>query len=98
MPEHGLVHLLELQKEELVIVEVQIDGGSPAAGKSAGGLALPEGSRLISVIREGRTELVEAGPAAPGRPGARDRSDEPGGGPAPRASRRAQVARAHSAH
>ena len=59
MPEHGLVRLLELQKEGLEIVEVQIEGGSPAVGSRAGGLSLPAGSRLISVFRHGRTELVE---------------------------------------
>ena len=60
VPEHGLVQLLQLQKEGLVVVEVQVEGGSPAAGKKAGGLSIPEGSRLISVFHEGRTELVEA--------------------------------------
>ncbi len=67
VPEHGLVRLLELQKEGLVVVEVQIEGGSPAAGKKAGGLGLPSGSRLISVFRQGRTELVE--PSTVVRPG-----------------------------
>ena len=67
VPEHGLVQLLQLQKEGLVVVEVQVEGGSPAARKSAGGLSLPEGSRLISVFREGRTELVE--PSTVLRPG-----------------------------
>ena len=67
VPEHGLVRLLELQKEGLVVVEVQIQGGSPAAGKKAGGLGLPSGSRLISVFRQGRTELVE--PSTVVRPG-----------------------------
>jgi len=61
LPEHGMVRLLELQKEGLEIVEVQIEGGSPAAGSRAGGLSLPGGSRLISVFRHGRTELVEPG-------------------------------------
>jgi len=59
MPEHGLVRLLELQKEGLIVAEVQVEGGSPAAGKRAGGLGVPAGSRLISVFRHGRTELVE---------------------------------------
>ena len=67
MPEHGLVRLLELQKEGLVVVEVQVEGESPAAGKKAGGLGLPSGSRLISVFRQGRTELVD--PATVMRPG-----------------------------
>ena len=59
VPEHGLVQLLELQKEGLVVVEVQVVGDSPSAGKKAGGVALPSGARLISVFRQGRTELVE---------------------------------------
>jgi trk system potassium uptake protein TrkA len=61
MPEHGLVRLLELQKEGLEIVEAQIKSNSPAAGTRVAGLALPSGSRLISVFRHGRTELVEPG-------------------------------------
>jgi trk system potassium uptake protein TrkA len=61
MPEHGLVRLLELQKEGLEIVEAQIESHSPAAGTRVAGLALPSGSRIISVFRHGRTELVEPG-------------------------------------
>ena len=59
VPEHGIVHLLELRKENLEIVELQIDKDSPVAGKRIGGLRLPEGSRLISVMRAGRSELAE---------------------------------------
>ena len=33
VPEHDLIHLLELRKENLEIVEVQIDHDSPSAGK-----------------------------------------------------------------
>ena len=49
VPEHGLVHLLELRKENLEIVELQIDRDSPASGKRIAGMRLPDGSRLISV-------------------------------------------------
>ncbi len=59
LPEHGIVHLLELRKENLEIVELQIDKDSPVAGKRIGGLRLPDGSRLISVMRNGRSELAE---------------------------------------
>jgi trk system potassium uptake protein len=59
VPEHGLVRLLQLQEEGLEIVEVQIEPKSPVAGSRAGGIRLPEGSRLISVFRHGRTELVD---------------------------------------
>jgi trk system potassium uptake protein len=59
VPEHGIVHLLELRKENLEIVELQIDRDSPVAGKRVGGLLLPDGARLISVMRAGRSELAE---------------------------------------
>jgi trk system potassium uptake protein TrkA len=58
VPEHDLVHLLELRKENLEIVEVQIDKSSPSAGKRVEKLALPEGARLISVMRDGRAEIA----------------------------------------
>jgi trk system potassium uptake protein TrkA len=58
VPEHGLVRMLELRKENLEIVEVQIDRDSPVAGKRVAGLALPEGSRLISVMRNGYSEIA----------------------------------------
>ena len=59
VPEHGIVHLLQLRRENLEIVELQIDRDSPVAGKRVGGLRMPEGSRLISVMRNGRSELAE---------------------------------------
>jgi trk system potassium uptake protein len=59
VPEHGIVRLLELRKENLEIVELQIDANSPAAGKRVAGLRLPDGARLISVMRRGRAELAE---------------------------------------
>jgi len=58
LPEHGIVRLLELRKENLEIVELQVNRDSPAAGKRIAGLSLPEGSRLISVMRNGRSELA----------------------------------------
>jgi trk/ktr system potassium uptake protein len=58
VPEHELVHLLELRKENLEIVEVQIDKASPSAGKRVDKLELPEGSRLISVMRDGQAEIA----------------------------------------
>jgi trk system potassium uptake protein TrkA len=58
VPEHDLVHLLELRKENLEIVEVQIPNGAPAAGKRVEKLSLPEGSRLISIMRNGRSEIA----------------------------------------
>src|SRR5437667_1668361 len=58
VPEHDLVHLLELRKENLEIVEVQIDKGSPCAGTTVEKLRLPEGARLISVMRDGKAEIA----------------------------------------
>ena len=58
VPEHELVHLLELRKENLEIVEVMIDKDAPSAGKRVEALRMPEGSRLISVMRDGQAEVA----------------------------------------
>jgi trk system potassium uptake protein TrkA len=58
VPEHDLVHLLELRKENLEIVEVQIDKNAPCDGKRVAGLEMPEGARLISVTRNGQSEIA----------------------------------------
>ena len=58
VPEHELIHLLELRKENLEIVEVQIDKDAPCAGRTIERLNLPEGARLISVMRDGRSEIA----------------------------------------
>jgi trk system potassium uptake protein len=58
VPEHDLIHLLELRKENLEIVEVQIDKDSPSAGKRVDRLTMPEGARLISVMRNGKAEIA----------------------------------------
>src|SRR3954447_20912149 len=58
VPEHELVHLLELRKENLEIVEVMIDKDAPSAGKRVEALRMPEGSRLISVMRDGEAEVA----------------------------------------
>jgi trk/ktr system potassium uptake protein len=60
VPEHELIHLLELRKENIEIVEVQIDSSSPSAGKRVSGLKMPAGARLIYVIRDGRAEIPDA--------------------------------------
>jgi trk system potassium uptake protein TrkA len=58
VPQHELVHLLELRKENLEIVEVEIKKGSSAAGKRVEDLRLPETTRLISVMRDGKAEIA----------------------------------------
>jgi len=60
VPEHGLIHLLELRKENLEIVEVTIDKGSACEGKRIAAVRLPEGARLISVVREGKAEIADS--------------------------------------
>src|SRR6184192_2446829 len=42
----------------LGIVEVQIDKSSPCAGKTVEKLRLPQGSRLISIMRDGKAEIA----------------------------------------
>jgi trk system potassium uptake protein TrkA len=60
VPEHGLIHLLELKKENLEIVEITIGAKDACAGKAIGQVALPEGSRVISVVRDGKAEPPDA--------------------------------------
>jgi trk system potassium uptake protein TrkA len=59
VPEHGLIHLLELRKENLEIVELVVDKGSVCEGKKIGVLQLPDGARLISVVRAGKAEIAD---------------------------------------
>ncbi|HUQ21817.1 MAG TPA: TrkA family potassium uptake protein [Gaiellaceae bacterium] len=59
VPEHELVHLLELRNENLEIVEVLIEGGAPCAGKRIDKLNLPDGARVISVVRSGVAQIAD---------------------------------------
>jgi trk system potassium uptake protein TrkA len=59
VPEHGLIHLLELRKENLEIVEVTVGAKAACAGKRIKQVQLPEGSRLISVVRDGKAEIPD---------------------------------------
>jgi trk system potassium uptake protein TrkA len=54
VPKYGLVHLLDLPQERLEIIELLLADGSPVTGSRVGDLELPEGSLLISVLRDGR--------------------------------------------
>ena len=54
VPEYGLVHLLDLPEERLEIIEMLLGDDSTAAGRRVGDLEMPEGSLLISVLRDGR--------------------------------------------
>ena len=59
VPAHGLIHLLELRKENLEIVEVQLGADSPSVGKRVSRIQLPTGSRLITVMRDGQAQMAE---------------------------------------
>src|ERR687891_1235652 len=52
VPEYGLVHLLDLPEQRLEIIEMLLPDNSRAAGQRVGDLEMPEGSLLISVLRE----------------------------------------------
>ena len=57
VPEHELVHLLELRKENLEIVEVEIKKGSSVAGKRVEQLRLPESPPHLGYAR-GQAEIA----------------------------------------
>jgi trk/ktr system potassium uptake protein len=54
VPEYGLVHLLDFPEERLEIIEMLLEKDSRVAGQRVGDLQMPDGSLLISVLREGR--------------------------------------------
>jgi trk/ktr system potassium uptake protein len=53
VPHHGLVHLLDLKREQLEIIELEVTDDAPAAGKPISELQLPEGALVVSVLRDG---------------------------------------------
>ncbi len=53
VPEYGLVQLLALEEEHLEIIELEVGAGSPAAGQRVRDVVLPDGSLIISVLRDG---------------------------------------------
>ncbi len=67
VPKYGLVHLLDLPEERLEIIELEVAEDSEAAGKRVRELGLPEGSLVISILRDGGgfvptgESLVQAG-------------------------------------
>jgi len=55
VPEHDLVHLLELRKENLEIIEVEIDMKCPCVGKPVeGATVLKEGDQVLAILEPGR--------------------------------------------
>ncbi len=53
VPRYGLVHLLALEEERLEIIELEVSLGASAVGQSVSEIDLPEGSLIISVLRDG---------------------------------------------
>src|SRR4030095_15061922 len=59
VPEYGLVHLLDLAEERLRITGVMVSQGRRGRAQRGGGdLRLPEGSVLMSILREGQGGFV----------------------------------------
>jgi trk system potassium uptake protein len=54
VPEYGLVHLLDLQEEQLEIIEMLLGQDCAVNGRRVGDLQMPDGSLLISVLRDGK--------------------------------------------
>ena len=53
VPKYGLVHLLDLKEERLEIIETEVPEGCPADGVTVKDLGLPDGSLVISILRDG---------------------------------------------
>ena len=67
VPRYGLVHLLALEEERLEIIELEVSPDAPADGRRVADVELPEGSLIISVLRDGKgfvptgETVIEAG-------------------------------------
>jgi len=60
VPRYGLVHLLALEEERLEIIELEVLPEAPAAGTRVVDVGLPEGSLVISVLRDGQGFVPKA--------------------------------------
>jgi trk system potassium uptake protein TrkA len=56
IPIHDLLHLAELERGELQIVEAQLDSSSPVIGRELRDLQLPEGSSVAVLVRDDRPQ------------------------------------------
>jgi trk system potassium uptake protein len=54
VPKYGLVHLLDLPQERLEIIELEVGVAAPGAGQKVKDLGLPDGSLVISILRDGQ--------------------------------------------
>jgi trk system potassium uptake protein TrkA len=53
VPQYGLVHLLDLDEERLEIIELVVAQDAPAVSMQVGDVELPDGSLIISILRNG---------------------------------------------
>jgi trk system potassium uptake protein TrkA len=60
IPVHELLHLAALGVGELEIIEAHLQAGSPAVGRLAADLSLPQGCSLFGVIRNGTPTPLRA--------------------------------------
>src|SRR3954466_13400817 len=60
VPEYGLVHLLDLEEERLEIIELVVANEAPAAGSRVADVPMPDGSLIISVLRNGEGFVPKA--------------------------------------
>jgi trk system potassium uptake protein TrkA len=60
VPQYGLVHLLDLPAERLEIIEIEVTPGAPAASKRVSDIKIPDGSLIISVLRNGEGFVPKA--------------------------------------
>jgi trk system potassium uptake protein TrkA len=58
IPMHELLHLAQLQHGDIEVVEAQIGEESPAVGRAARQLALPDGCNLVALIRNDTLEVI----------------------------------------
>ncbi|HUA12442.1 MAG TPA: TrkA family potassium uptake protein [Solirubrobacteraceae bacterium] len=54
VPRYGFVHLLELEEEHMEIVELVVSDDAPAAGRRVSDIEMPEGSLIITILRENK--------------------------------------------
>ena len=60
VPRYGLVHLLALEEERLEIIELEVSEEVPTVGQSVSEISLPEGSLIISILRQGKGFVPKA--------------------------------------
>jgi trk system potassium uptake protein TrkA len=60
VPQYGLVHLLDLPAERLEIIEIEVTPNAPAASRRVSEIPIPDGSLIISVLRNGEGFVPKA--------------------------------------